>query len=178
MLDNPPIPHDPVPIFTGPAADFRPACPNLRGSRFFCRARLLSACRSGLNYQAGSRIGLSMPGAGPGADPTALRSRFPGGGCWVWICRRRWAAGSRRRAGRLRLEALAASGLLDAAMPHAGRPSAVRRLAWCRAITPSCRLPVLPSIYCGPTWPLQWHATPDQVFPEWQRVLKVGGLAD
>jgi len=23
---------------------------------------------------------------------------------------------------------------------------------------------------------LQWHATPDQVFPEWQRVLKVGGL--
>jgi len=23
---------------------------------------------------------------------------------------------------------------------------------------------------------LQWHATPDRIFPEWQRVLKVGGL--
>ena len=116
-------------------------------------------------------------GCGPGADLTALRSRYPQAAVLGLDLS---SAMARRAQG----DVPAASGwkrwlpqgLLDAANAAAratlsGPAAGVVQGDYAKLPFAGAAFDLLWSNLA-----LQWHATPDQVFPEWQRVLKVGGL--
>jgi len=112
-------------------------------------------------------------GCGPGADLAALRSRYPQAavlGLDLSSAMARQAlGGSPAVSGWKRL---LPRGLRDAVGGVAGGPAA--------GVVQGdyANLPFAGAAF-DLVWSnlaLQWHATPDRVFPEWQRVLKVGGL--
>jgi malonyl-CoA O-methyltransferase len=130
-------------------------------------------------------------GCGAGEDLDVLRARFEGAAVYGvdLSAHMLMSAGARAPvsgaaadappgSARRGAEALAATGwrrLLPAALRHIGRAgvSSSDRIQADFAALP----------FCGGSFDLlwsnlalHWHARPDQVFPEWQRVLKTGGL--
>jgi len=112
-------------------------------------------------------------GCGPGADLTALRDRYP----QASVLGLDVSAGMARQA---------VGGSSEPAGWQRWLPSGVRgmvRAAGGGPVTGAVQgdyasLPFAAGKFdlLWSNLALQWHTTPDRVFPEWQRVLKVGGL--
>jgi len=113
-------------------------------------------------------------GCGPGADLPALRSRYPQAsvlGLDLSLAMARQASESSGPAGWKRLLPQFTQGLRDFARAASGPVAGVVQGDYANLPFAGAVFDVLWSNLA-----LQWHATPDRVFPEWQRVLKVGGL--
>jgi malonyl-CoA O-methyltransferase len=109
-------------------------------------------------------------GCGPGADLAPLRERYPGAAVIGLDLSHRMAQiarGDVAPSGWRRMVPAA----LRAAVGAPGQAGGVLQGDYAQLPFGAASFDLLWSNLA-----LQWHATPDRIFPEWQRVLKVGGL--
>jgi malonyl-CoA O-methyltransferase len=109
-------------------------------------------------------------GCGPGADLPRLRERYPGASVFGLDLSGRMAQLARGDVAPIGWRRMLPQGLRAAMGAEPATTNVVQG--------DYGRLPFAGGAFdlLWSNLALQWHATPDQIFPEWQRALKVGGL--